>query len=152
MKNRLVVLVIILSMLMLLSWAVKHYYFPEAPAIESPSSAPAVIPPPVNVLPNEPKPAAPPVKNQVSEERAIDSLRFTADKLVITDEQPTNLSEHTMTLKRNESKGYELMPGVNVKSGGVRVQLDQENNRSIEIKRSPANSNSDYQLILHKKF
>lgn len=156
MKNKPIILVIILCILLLLGWAVKHYFFSEVPPAETsnPESI-TVIPSPADTVPNsmqELKPAVHPSKQQVSGDRSIDPQRISADKLVNVEEKPADLSEQTMSIKKEETKGYEIMSGVNVKRGVVHVQLDQENNRSIEIERNPANSNNEYQLMLKKKF
>jgi len=71
---------------------------------------------------------------------------------MIVDDKSNNLSNHTMSIKREEKKGFEIMPGVNVKSGVVHVQLDEKKDRSIEIEKDPDNSNSDYQVMMKKKF
>jgi len=55
-------------------------------------------------------------------------------------------------IKREEKKGFQVMPGVNVKSGVVHIQLDEDKGRTIEIEKNPDNSNSDYQVIMKKKF
>ncbi|XER14964.1 hypothetical protein SATMO3_52470 [Sporomusa aerivorans] len=57
-----------------------------------------------------------------------------------------------MSLKREENKGYEVMPGVTVKKGAVTISLDQEEKKSIQLEKSPANSNSQYQMMLKNKF
>lgn len=71
---------------------------------------------------------------------------------MIVEDNSADLSSHTMSIKREEKKGFQVMPGVNVKSGVVHIQLDEDKDRTIEIEKNPDNSNSDYQVIMKKKF
>ncbi len=153
--SKAVVWVIALCIMLLLGWAIKSYYYSEVPPQEFPGTKPVIVlPAPANNLNNiqEPKPAAPSSKGEVFEGESLGSQRISTNKPVITNDKPSNLSEHTMTIKREKKPGYEIMPGVNVKRGGVNIKLDQENTRSVEIERSPNNSNSQYQLLLKQKF
>lgn len=156
MKKKRIVAVVIIGILLSVSWAVKHYLFTEVPPVQSSESEAVIVPPPPakEVPPNvkDPAPAVPPSQKPVSGGRSSGEQHLSPDKAVSTDDTPVDLSEHNMSIKKEEKKGYEVMPGVNVKSGVVHVQLDQENNKSIEIERNPANSNNDYQVLLKKKF
>ncbi|QJW47888.1 hypothetical protein HA075_20355 [bacterium BFN5] len=86
------------------------------------------------------------------EQRSIGLQRHVPDKQITVDDKSNDLSNHTMSIKREEKKGFEIMPGVNVKSGVVHVQLDEKKDRSIEIEKDPDNSSSDYQVLMKKKF
>lgn len=149
-----IVLAIALGILLLFGWAIKHFYFSEAPSTESLTTEPVIVTPPspaINDIKSEQKlkPAEPSSKEDGGE---LGSQRIVVDKAVRADDKPADLPDHTMSIKRVEKKGVEIMPGVNVKSGVVHIQLDQDNSRSIEVERNPSNSNSEYQLILKKKF
>lgn len=148
-----VIWVIVFGIMLLLGWVIKSYYYSEVPAQESPGAQPVIIlpSPDLNTI-QEPKPAAPASKGEVLQGESLGSQRTLTNKPVITNDKPSNLSEHTMSIKREEKPGYEIMPGVNVKRGSVHIKLDQENTRSVEIERSPSNSNSQYQLMLKQKF
>lgn len=154
MKKKPVIFVAILAVLFLLGWAINHYCFPKAPP-ELPLQDPVTITPsPAETTPNkqqEQRPAAVPSKPTVNKP-STGSLRLAPTKKINSDESEPDLSEHTMSIKREEKKGYQIMPGVNVKSGVVHVQLDQNSEKSVEIEKNPDNSNSDYQVLMKKKF
>lgn len=158
MKNKRIIVAAIICILLSIGWAVKHYVFPSVPSAQPPLAEPiTILPPPVKEEPKKedaPSPAAAssPSKKRVTESRPVGEQHISLDKLVTTDDAPVDLSEHNMSIKKEENKGYQISPNVNVKSGVVHVQLDQENSRSIEIERNPANSNSDYQVMVRKKF
>lgn len=156
MKHKPVVLAIIVSMLLLFGWAVKHYYVQEVPPTEAPNSEPALI------LPDSPKettnseqvpaPSEPSAKKNIVDERPSGSQSISVDKTAITDDKSADLSEQTISIKREDDKGYEVMPGVNIKDKAIHVQLDDENTRSIQIEKNPPNSNNQYQVLVKKKF
>jgi len=66
--------------------------------------------------------------------------------------KPVNLSDYNVSIKSETNKGFEILPGVNVKNKMIQVQLDPDNTRSVEIQRNPPNSNNQYQMMLKKKF
>ncbi|HWR44974.1 hypothetical protein [Sporomusa sp.] len=155
MKQKVIIFVIILSILLALGWAVNYYHFRATPPVESTTPEPVtILPPPANETPSvqEGKPATPDSKSRVSEEGAIGSQHMPPGKKVTTDDKPVNLADHTVSIKREEKKGIEIMPGVQVKSGVVHVELDEDKDRWIEIERNPSNSNSEYQMLLKRKF
>ncbi|MPN33268.1 hypothetical protein SDC9_180753 [bioreactor metagenome] len=111
-----------------------------------------VQPPPASdSIQNKSEVTVPPPKSNF-EQQTIGPQRHSPDKLMIVDDKSNDLSNHTISIKREEKKGFEIMPGVNVKSGVVHVQLDEKNERSIEIEKDPDNSNTDYQVMMKKKF
>lgn len=157
-KKTIAAAAIILGILLSIGYAVRYYFPPERPV----PSTQAPEPEPVNnLVPNNTK-----MSNSIEETRntnlntkkpafenkQLDKRSIAADKGINISDKPADLSEHTMSIKREENKGYEITPGVNVKSGTVHVQLDKEDNRSIELERNPQNSNSDYQVMMKKKF
>ena len=140
---------ILLCIIVLLAWAGYRYF--NKPAVELPNPSPVTIqPPPAATIESAPEVPAPPQKT-TTEQRSIGSQRHAPDKPQVVDNS-ADLSSHTMTIKREEKKGYQVMPGVNVKSGVVHIQLDEDKDRTIEIEKNPDNSNSDYQVIMKKKF
>ncbi|HWR07857.1 hypothetical protein [Sporomusa sp.] len=149
------VLVIIFSILLLLGWAVKHYYFSAAPTPEPARARPEeVLVLPVNREQGQskPEPAASDTSLPKPKAETIESQHIPVKKFDITDNNPPNLSNHTYTIQKEEKKSFELMPGVNLRKGVVHVEIDEENKKWIEIKRNPSDSNNDYQIMLKKKF
>lgn len=142
---------ILVCLLILLAWA--GYRYVHKPPAELPNQRPVTIQPPpaANPIPSIPEAPAPPEQTTV-EQRSIGSQRHTPDKPMIVEDNSADLSSHTMSIKREEKKGFQVMPGVNVKSGVVHIQLDEDKDRTIEIEKNPDNSNSDYQVIMKKKF
>lgn len=143
---------ILLCIIVLLAWAGYRYF--NKPPVELPNPSPVKIQPPPAANSPQDTPEAPISQQQTNtEQRSIGSQRHTPDKpQMVFDDNTADLSSHTMTIKREEKKGYQVMPGVNVKSGVVHIQLDEDKDRTIEIEKNPDNSNSDYQVIMKKKF
>lgn len=142
---------ILLCIIVLLTWA-GYRYFNKPPA-ELPNPSPVTIQPPPAAAAAESAPEAPaPSEKTAAGQRSIGSQRHTPDKPMLKDGNGADLSSHTMSIKREEKKGLQVMPGVNVKSGVVHIQVDEEKDRMIEIEKNPDNSNSDYQVIMKKKF
>lgn len=143
---------ILLCIIVLLAWAGYRYF--NKPPVELPNPSPVTIQPPPAAATTESAPEIPaPPQKATTEQRSIGSQRHTPDKpQLVVDDNSADLSSHTMTIKREEKKGYQVMPGVNVKSGVVHIQLDEDKDRTIEIEKNPDNSNSDYQVIMKKKF
>lgn len=156
MKRKLVVFVVMLSVLLLLGWAVR--YFPSSPVPPVESTSPEqkrILSSPTNETGGSAQgesPATLDFETPVYEKRAVESQHISADKTVTGNDKPTDLSDYNISIKREEKKGYQILPGVTVKSGTAQVQLDQDNSRYIEIERNPPNSNNQYQMMLKKKF
>lgn len=156
MRRKLVVFVVMLSVLLLLGWAVR--YFPSSPVPSAESTSPEqkrILPPPTNETVGsvkEESPATLDFETPVYEKRTIGSQHISTDKAVTENDKPTDLSDYNISIKKEEKKGYQILPGVTVKSGTAQVQLDQDNSRYIEIERNPPNSNNQYQMMLKKKF
>lgn len=142
---------VILCLIVLLGWAGTRYL--NKPSAELPNQSPLMVQPPPasDSIQVKPEVTVPPPKPNF-EQQSIGSQRHSPDKQITVDDKSNDLSNHTMSIKREEKKGFEIMPGVNVKSGVVHVQLDEKNDRSIEIEKDPDNSNSDYQVMMKKKF
>ena len=92
------------------------------PADASPHSTPEVPSPP---------------QTPSAEQQPIGSQRHSLDKQGVADDNSADLSSHTMSIKREEKKGFQVMPGVNVKRGVVNIQLDEKSDRTIEIEKIP---------------
>jgi hypothetical protein len=150
-KTKPVIGTLVLCLIVLLAWAGNRYW--NKPPAELPNQSPFTVqPPPANAVPqNKPEAAVPPQRPTI-EQQSIGSQRHSPDKPMIVDNHTGDLSSHTMSIKREEKKGFQVMPGVNVKSGVVNVQLDENNDRTIEIEKDPDNSTSDYQIMMKKKF
>lgn len=142
---------ILLCLLVLLAW-VGYRYFHKPPA-ELPDQIPVTIQslPAANPIQSTLEASAPSQQTTI-EQRTIGSQRHPPDKPMILENNSADLSSHTMSIKREEKKGFQVMPGVNVKSRVVHIQLDEDKDRTIEIEKNPDNSNSDYQVIMKKKF
>jgi hypothetical protein len=141
---------ILLCIVVLLTWV--GYRYVNKPPVELPAQTPVTMPLPAGVSTHiTPEVPAPP-QTPSAEQQPIGSQRHSSDKQGIADDNSVDLSSHTMSIKREEKKGFQVMPGVNVKRGVVNIQLDEKSDRTIEIEKDPDNSNSDYQLLLKKKF
>lgn len=157
MKSNTVRLAIILGILLLIGWLVAHYYFPAVPPAEPPGPGPVINLPASSSdeqFGNGPEPPAEesPARAEVSAGEPSDIPPLAVDKKPVITGPAADLADQSIDIKNNENKGYEICPGVNVKSGVVHVRLDQDDNRSVEIEKNPANSNNQYQLLLKKKF
>lgn len=156
MKKRPLIVAAVLGVIFLVGWTINHYCYPKAPP-KVPFQEPVtpIKPSSAEITPKkemEQRPAAiQPTKPTVNRP-STGSLRLAPTKQINSDEGVPDLSEHSMSIKREENKGYKIMPGVNVKSGVVHVQLDQNSEKSVEIEKDPDNSNSDYQVLMKKKF
>ncbi|MDD4599439.1 hypothetical protein SDC9_03876 [bioreactor metagenome] len=164
MKKKPIGVAIILSILFTLGWAAKHHLFSHDSSLAQPKTETITIQPPAqdkvtnpaqDKVPDQQQESRPPAassKNQVYEEHLTDRPQNAIEQIGSVDDNSMDLSDHTMSIKRTEKKGYKLMPGVNVKSKTVHVDLDKQDTKSIEIERSPSDSTSDYQLMMKKKF
>lgn len=141
---------ILLCIVVLLAWVVYRYV--SKPPAELPALPPVTMPLPAGASTHSTPEVPTPPQTPSAEQQPIGSQRHSSDKQGIADDNSTDLSSHTMSIKREEKKGFQVMPGVNVKRGVVNIQLDEKNDRTIEIEKDPDNSNSDYQLLLKKKF
>lgn len=147
MKKRVVWILIILIVL-LLGWAVKHFYFPVP--VETPKTEEIAVPP--APAPNidrgqEQKPAAPVYQEEGAAENQLAPQRITTGRILNSEAEPVDLSSQTMSIRKEEKKRLEIMPGVKVRSGGVDISLDKENTRTIEVR-----PNSQGQVMLKQKF
>jgi len=142
---------ILLCLIVLLAWA-GYLYFNKPPA-ELPNQSPVTVqPPPASDSTQSTLEVPTPPQKTTTELRPIDSQRHIPDKPRIVEDNSADLSSYTISVKREENKGFQVMPGVNVKSGVVHIQLDEEKDRTIEIEKDRDNPNSDYQVIMKKKF
>lgn len=63
-----------------------------------------------------------------------------------------DLDAYTLSLKKEEKKGYQLAPGVTVKNKAVQVKLEEDNSRYVEISKDPPGTNAQYQVLVKKTF
>lgn len=64
-----------------------------------------------------------------------------------------DLSTYSISIRKEKEKtGFVISPSVTVKSGAVHIQLDQDDNKCIEIERNPPHSNAQVQIVMKKKF
>ncbi len=154
MPKRLLVLLGILGGLLLIGWLIKLYCFPPALPQELPQAGPAPVEPRPEkpASPQSSMPAALPVQAGEAEEKSLGSQRIANTKPAMAGNNKVDLAGHGMSLRREEKKGYEILPGVTVKSSAVTITLDQDSKKSLELERSPANSGSQYQILLKSKF
>lgn len=85
-------------------------------------------------------------------ETSLGSQQLGATKVLTPAGKQENLSEQTYHLQKEEKKGVQILPGVQVKSGAVQIEMDKDKDKQLEIERHPDNSNSDYQIMLKQKF
>ena len=158
MKNQPVLLIFIVGLIVLLGWAVAQHFMAGIPTQEPVRSQPAAdhMPPPsaqdagsLQPVVADPGLAKPQEENIGSQQLIPDKRMDTVNKV---DNTRVNLSDHTYTIEKEEKKSFEILPGVNLKSRRVHVEIDEEANQWIEIERNPPNSNSEYQILLKKKF
>lgn len=96
---------------------------------------------------------------------SLGSQQLGAARTLTPASQRENLSEQTYHLQKEEKKGVQILPGiqvkdgavqilpgVQVKSGAVQIEMDKDKDKRLEIERHPDNSNSDYQIMLKQKF
>lgn len=158
MKSKTVGLAIVVAILLLVGWLAAHYcYLPAVPPAAPPVSGPAPElpgPSPDEQYGNGPEPPVekPPARGEVSPGESPDFSPLTVEKRTVTLGPAADLADQSMSIKSRENKGYEVCPGVNVKSGVVHVQLDQDDTKAVEVEKNPANSNNKYQLLLKRKF
>ncbi len=70
-----------------------------------------------------------------------------AGKIPLPESEPVDLASQTMSIKKEESKSREILPGVTIKGGGVNVNLDKDDSRTLEVR-----PHSQTQLTLKQKF
>jgi len=107
MTKKYIVITIILAILLSAGCAIKYNFFTETPSVQSPEKEPVNIPQPANskipdsakdkgITSNEPSsPRKPTLNNQ-----SIDKKSILTDKSVKNEDKPEDLSEHTMSMKR----------------------------------------------------
>lgn len=99
-------------------------------------------------------PVSPPPK-KVSEQPAREAIApLTVDKGKSTFENrdETSYVEYQYSQQKHENSGFELTPGVTVKSGTIHIKQDESNDKSVEIERNPKDSSNEYQIMWKKKF
>lgn len=146
--TKLVGWILVVMIALLLGWTVKYFYFPVP--VETPKTEEIAVPP--APAPNvdrgqEQKPAAPVYREEGTAEKQLAPQRITTGKILNSEAEPVDLSSQTMSIRREEKKRLEIMPGVKVKSGGVDISLDKENTRTLEVR-----PNSQGQVMLKQKF
>ncbi|BBB92108.1 MAG TPA: hypothetical protein PKA28_05455 [Methylomusa anaerophila] len=162
MKKTSVILLVISGLVVLTGWAITQYYFQSSAAI-GPEPVPVIISsPPANKAANslpepkdslsESKEAEPASGTQVSKETSTPSQHVAVDKVFTMDAEPPNLADYNYSIKKDEKKGVEIIPGVTVGNKAVEVKLDKASDRSLEIERNPSNSNNQYQVMWKSKY
>ena len=68
-------------------------------------------------------------------------------KIPVPASEPVDLASQSMSMKKEETKSKEILPGVTIKGGGVNVNLDKEDSRTLEVR-----PHSQTQLTLKQKF
>lgn len=141
-------LVLLITLALLLGWAVKSFYFPisvETPRTEALSPPPA---PAKDIIDRQEQQPAPPIyQEEDPKENQFDSQHISTEKTLIPADRSVNLSNRTMSIKKEEKNRLEIMPGVKVKGGGVDISLDKENTSTLELR--PNNQN---QVMFRQKF
>ncbi|MCE5287189.1 MAG: PT domain-containing protein [Pelosinus sp.] len=86
------------------------------------------------------------------ESKDIASMVVDKEKAALDDKTENNYDEYQYSQKKDENPGFQLRPGVTVKSGRIHIKQDDSDDKSIEIERNPKDSNNDYQVTWKKKF
>ena len=68
-------------------------------------------------------------------------------KIPVPESDPVDLSTQNMSIKKEETKSKEILPGVTIRGGGVNVNLDKDDSRTLEVR-----PRSQTQLTLKQKF
>ena len=68
-------------------------------------------------------------------------------KIPVPESEPDDLSTQNMSIKKEETKSKEILPGVTIRGGGVNVNLDKDDSRTLEVR-----PRSQTQLTLKQKF
>ena len=68
-------------------------------------------------------------------------------KISVPESDPVDLSTQNMSIKKEETKSKEILPGVTIKGGGVNVNLDKDDSRTLEVR-----PRSQTELTLKQKF
>ncbi|SHI84746.1 hypothetical protein [Propionispora hippei] len=152
-----------------LGWLLTHPGRPTSPATDNQTSgsqepASQAIPPavPAGQKAAEASTETVPASGR---ETNLGSQQLGATKTLTPAGKQENLSEQTYHLQKEEKKGVQILPGiqvkdgavqilpgVQVKSGAVQIEMDKDKDKQLEIERHPDNSNSDYQIMLKQKF
>lgn len=140
--------IIIVTIALLLGWAVKHFYFPvpvETQKTEEIAAPPVPVP---NVKSGqELQPAAPVYREEAADGEQLSPQRITTGKILTSETKPVDLSSQTMSIRKEEKKRLEIMPGVKVRGGGVDISLDKDNTRTMEVR-----PDNQAQVTLKQKF
>ena len=156
-KKTAIVWIIVFAVLILFVWAGRQYYFQENPPEKITNETPVPVLPeaPKEIIVNAPTPEPPQEKDTTelnTYERHADPQSISMDKKSDTENSASELSQHSMSIRREKEKSYELMEGVTVDKNAIHVQLDEDNTRTIEIEKDPPNSNNQFQVLVKKKF
>lgn len=156
-KKTAIVWVGVFAVLLLFGWVVRQYYFQEDPPEKITNETPVPVSPeaPKEIIVNAPTPE-PPQERDATElntyERPSGPQSISMDKKSNSEDSAPELSQHSMSIRREKEKSYELMEGVTVDKNAIHVQLDEDNTRTIEIEKDPPNSNNQFQVLVKKKF
>lgn len=139
-----------------LGWLLTHPGRPTSPATDNQTSgsqepASQAIPPavPAGQKAAEASTETVPASGR---ETNLGSQQLGATKTLTPAGKQENLSEQTYHLQKEEKKGVQILPGIQVKDGAVQIEMDKDKDKQLEIERHPDNSNSDYQIMLKQKF
>jgi hypothetical protein len=147
--KKLVIWILTLVIALLAGWATKSLYFSHS--VETPVPAASTPPPPAPDEPNtgiqEPKSGPPASQNEETEERQLSPLHISPERIQPPEDNPVDLASQTMSIKKEQKKRLEIIPGVKVKSGGVDISLDKENTKTLELR-----PNDQNQIMYKQKF
>ena len=68
-------------------------------------------------------------------------------KIPVPESEPVDLATQNMSIKKEETKRKEILPGVTIRGGGVNVNLAKDDSRTLEVR-----PRSQTQLTLKQKF
>lgn len=85
--------------------------------------------------------------NAASSEMHLAEPHPPAGKLALPESEPVDLANQSMSIKKDETKSREILPGVTIRGGGVNVNLDKDDSRTLEVR-----PHSQTQLTLKQKF
>jgi hypothetical protein len=145
-----------LSILLFVGFIIKNNYssqvLPPEPIVSEPTTE--TVPTPTNDISNDiptkvaetaSTTAASVSQSQTPENTLTESLNITPSKLSPPDNPPKNLADYNYSIKKEEKKSVQIVPGITASSGALHIQLDHDHTNEISIK-------PNHQITYENKF
>lgn len=152
-----IVIVSFIFLSILVGFIIKNNYssqtLPQEPIVSEPTTETA-FPTSTNNISNNiqtkiAEPASVPTESgsqsQPPENTLTESLNITPGKLSPPDNPPKNLADYNYSIKKEEKKSVQIMPGITASSGALHIQLDHDHTNEINIK-------PNHQITYENKF